>query len=281
MSKVVYAKAGKEDAQSIYELTSVLYPKGYPKLWYKEGVESLKGVMEKNEFFKATIDDKTVGCIALNNDYWKNIPVSYLESLMVHPSAQGKGIGKGLIEIIKKESQRSIISLDRVTSVQMMLNMGFKPSAFIPEKEYFGDKKESLFLVHYPKEGCSRLKIEKTEPSIRLKKKESQLYLLEITGNNIESDDISRIVKENNYSEYVITINQTLKSNKQDLSLEKCQKIILGNLSLNCSNIELSLFTDKNVDKNFPTDFEVFIKKCKNEDAKNMIKKTVNSLRRI
>lgn len=282
MNEVVYAKAGKEDAQSIYELTNIVYPKGYPKSWYKEGVEALKGVMEKNEFFKATIDNKVVGCVALNGDYWKNIPVSYLESLMVHPSAQGKGIGKGLIEIIQKESEKSVISLDRITSVQMMLNMGFRPLAFIPEKEYFGNKKESLFLVCHTKEGCNEFKVDKNEPSVRLKKKDCQPYLLEIVGNNIESDVLSRVIKENNYSGYVITINQTPRgSDKHNLSLEKCQKVVLGSLSLNCSDIEISLFLGEKTGKDFPMDFESFISECKDGAAKNIIRETVNSLRRL
>lgn len=280
MKGIIYSKAQKSDAEDICNLTSIIYPKGYPKLWYREGIDTLEDTIAENDFFKATENGNLIGCVALNNNYWKGIPVSYLESLMVNPSAQDKGVGKGLMNKAKEESNQSIISLDRSTSVRMMLRMGFEPFAFIPEKEYFGDKKESLFLVHYPKLSKQSICIGDEELNARLKKKDEQPYLLEIVGNELNSEKVSSFVNKHNYSEYVITIDHfNNESSKKYIQINGCKKTILGNLNLDHSNVEISLFINKKVDRNFPLDVGRFIEKCETEEAKNMIRNTVNELR--
>jgi hypothetical protein len=261
MSEIIYRKALSEDACSISLLVQTIYPNGYSKDWYNECNCVIKKPLD-GFFLATTRTDRIVGCAKLSHDYWSSVDVSYLESLMVHPNFRKRGIASNLVNLVKNESDRSIISLDRSSSLGMMLNLGFDPVAFLPEREYFGDHKESLMMVQYPVHhvvssfGDGLL-------NTRIKEKNGQTYLLEIVGRNLTSDNIDRVLDLHDNPSYVQIINQRNITN--DL-FSFGNNHLLGSMPLDeFTTLDIGLILDSSVVcEDFPSDFNKFENICAN-----------------
>ena len=204
-----YRKALQKDVEGVMNLIQTIYPNGYPKTW--NNPTSLK--KEIGRFWICEDNEIVKGCVALDTNYWPNILVAYPESLMVHPDLRGQGVGSLLLDKVIEDSPTTLITLDRLASVNMTIKKGFIPSAFLPSREYFGKSLESLFLMYHPKISEIQTPINGISKQ-RIKSKNGQKYLLEIVGTNLKQEEIDEILlSEPNIPAQVVnynTINQPL-----------------------------------------------------------------------
>jgi len=249
-------KARFDDSIGIKALIDLLYPDGYPKVWYNQGIQGIEQNLDN--FWVAEKSRHIQGCVALNKEYWPEIPVAYIESLMVDPKHQGAGVGCDLIRKAIEGSNSALISLDRKTSIRMMLRLGFEPVAFLPNREYFGQNLESLFLTAHRNNPdtnrcCTDLNYDDhIIPGIkRVRKKEinEKKYFMEIIGTNLDNKEVRQTI-DKKYS-CIQIINHRVQ--KPGLSLP-----ISGNLKLHDSEVDVHLISKSKI-----RDLKLFYQACK------------------
>lgn len=174
-----------EDAYELLDLIETVYPEGYPKSWANR--ETIEDVAES--FVVAEDKGGIVGCKRLNDEYWPG--VVYLESLMVHPDYRGEGLGAELIDWIGENADKTTISLDRSTSASIFIDQGYEPVAFLPEREFFEDNRESLMVTYNPGSSVGNSWGRRS----RTKTRNEEPYLVEITGEELESRDVEEVLE--------------------------------------------------------------------------------------
>eukprot|EP01116_Phalansterium_solitarium_P014234 TRINITY_DN31810_c0_g1_i1.p1 TRINITY_DN31810_c0_g1~~TRINITY_DN31810_c0_g1_i1.p1 ORF type:complete len:164 (+),score=11.51 TRINITY_DN31810_c0_g1_i1:53-493(+) len=110
-----FSKAGPEDADRITELTNLAFEvEAFFKTKPRTNVDGVKQMMEKPDSeFLLLLDsqDNLAGSIfiTLNDD---TPPNAYFGMLSIHPSQQGKGLGKMMVlEVEKRFRERGFTSL--------------------------------------------------------------------------------------------------------------------------------------------------------------------------
>lgn len=178
--------AEEDDIGEILGLIERVYPEGYPKTWAsREGLEPAIG-----DFVVAEEDNSVVGTGKANDEYWPG--AVYIESIMVDPDSQGQGLGTDIVDELGNLRDETLVSLDRSTSAGIFLGEGYLPAAFLPEREYFGDRRESLMVTYRPGNKHGKT----WEKDLRVKSRDDEPYLVEITGTDLSEQIIQESIEE-------------------------------------------------------------------------------------
>ncbi|PLW80212.1 hypothetical protein C0585_03610 [Candidatus Woesearchaeota archaeon] len=261
-------KANPNDEEKIIELIEKIYPKGYNKVWLND-----KKLFEKSldEIIVARNDDELIGMIKLNENYWPG--VNYIETLIIDTPYRNKGLGTFLDDKAKELSTRPIVSLDRLTSINMLLKSGNHPGALLPNREYIDGKKESLFLTYIPKNYEFN---EPIENKVKEKKYNDQTYLYELSGNISSSEIENAIRKINSTCFQIVSVNHIEDSVLKEIARSKgIYHINAGMINTGSTHLNINMFyKDLNVIK----DIDRFKSTIKDKEALNMIKYVENQI---
>ena len=123
---ITISEAKAEDIKTIQKITYITWPITYGKILSGEQLdymldlfysdEALNNQFEKKEqlFYLILEDEATIGFIGIEHNY-KNQAVTKIHKIYLLPETQGKGIGKKVIEEIKKmalENHSTALSLN-------------------------------------------------------------------------------------------------------------------------------------------------------------------------
>ena len=186
MAEYSVRAAETEDAYDILDLIETVYPEGYPKSWADE--DSIEEAADS--FVVAEDDGGIIGCKRMNDEYWPG--VVYLESLMVHPDHRGEGLGGELIDWIGRNADNTTISLDRSTSASIFMDQGYEPAGLLPEREFFGDDRESLMVTYNNGDNVGK----SWDRRSRTKSRDGEPYLVEITGEELSEQEVREVVED-------------------------------------------------------------------------------------
>lgn len=123
---ITISEATTKDIKAIQEITSITWPITYGKILSGEQLDymldlfysdvALNNQFEKKEqlFYLISEDEATLGFIGIEHNY-KDEAVTRIHKIYLLPKTQGKGIGKKIIEDIKKmalENHSTALSLN-------------------------------------------------------------------------------------------------------------------------------------------------------------------------
>jgi ribosomal protein S18 acetylase RimI-like enzyme len=122
---ITISQATSKDIPIIQEIAHKTWPIAYGSILSKAQLDYMLDLMYSDEslleqfktkplFFLAYEDDVCLGFTSCENNYQNN-KVTRLHKIYILPEAQGKGVGKALIEkviAIAKENQSEVISLN-------------------------------------------------------------------------------------------------------------------------------------------------------------------------
>ena len=268
--RIEYRNANVDDVPRIIELIREKYGDSYPKDWFREGEKGVTGKL--NDFIIASKGDEVLGCVAHNSSYWPGINVTYLESLVVSDKATGNGIGTQLTKEIIKTTGRNVITLDRYTSINLMLKIGFNSIGFLPYREFFDGNRESLMLAYHGSNNSEthndKVELQPGINKARIKVHNGKNYLLEIVGNNIEAPMVVSQVDKNSYPEYIQIVNQHNAKFQQKLAdIEGYQRFYCGSFNISALVVDIYAYISEGIAKNpdFLDGFNKFMEKLSHD----------------
>lgn len=127
-----------EDIPKLREMIIETYKRSfkniYPESWIQsciqnQSIERLTKKAELTHFYVALENRRVVGCAAIGS-YWGKEEERCLFSFCVHPNLQGKGIGKSLLNTIKKDdffiNAKKVFCPSSIPALPFYLKNGFK-----------------------------------------------------------------------------------------------------------------------------------------------------------